>query len=39
MVIHDIVDVAGLTTEDRDRLSAKVREVIEGGLDLSYGKV
>jgi 1-acyl-sn-glycerol-3-phosphate acyltransferase len=39
MIIHDIVDVAGLTVEDRDRLSEKVREVIEGGLDLSYGEV
>ncbi|MBN2224944.1 MAG: 1-acyl-sn-glycerol-3-phosphate acyltransferase [Deltaproteobacteria bacterium] len=39
MIIHDIVDVAGLTVEDRDRLSDKVRKVIEGGLDLSYGKV
>lgn len=39
MVVHDIVDVAGLTIQDRDRLSAKVRKVIEGGLDLFYGKV
>jgi 1-acyl-sn-glycerol-3-phosphate acyltransferase len=39
MIIHDIVDVAGLTIEDRDRLSAKVRKVIEGDLDLSYGKM
>jgi 1-acyl-sn-glycerol-3-phosphate acyltransferase len=39
MIIHDVVDVAGLTVEDRDRLSAKVRKIIEGGLDLSYGKV
>ena len=39
MIIHDIVDVAGLTIKDRDRISAKVRQVIEGGLDLSYGKM
>jgi 1-acyl-sn-glycerol-3-phosphate acyltransferase len=39
LIIHDIVDVAGLTIEDRDRLLAKVRKVIECGLDLSYGKV
>lgn len=39
MIIHDIVDVAGLTVEDRDRLLIKVRKVIEGGLDLSYGKI
>jgi 1-acyl-sn-glycerol-3-phosphate acyltransferase len=39
MVIHDIVDVTGLTIEDRDRLLTKVRGIIEGALDLSYGKV
>ncbi len=39
MIIHDIVDVAGLTVEDRDKLLAKVRGIIEGGLDLSYGKI
>jgi 1-acyl-sn-glycerol-3-phosphate acyltransferase len=39
MIIHDIVDVAGLTIEDRDVLLAKVRKIIEGGLDLSYGKI
>ncbi|MCI0480101.1 MAG: 1-acyl-sn-glycerol-3-phosphate acyltransferase [Candidatus Dadabacteria bacterium] len=39
MIIHDIVDVAGLTIEDRDRLSAEVRKVIEAGLNLSYGRV
>ncbi len=38
MIIHDIVDVTGLTIEDRDRLLTKVRGIIEGGLDLSYGK-
>jgi 1-acyl-sn-glycerol-3-phosphate acyltransferase len=39
LVIHDLVDVAGLTIEDRDRLLAKVRSVIEGSLDLSFGKL
>lgn len=39
MVIHDIVDVTGLTIEDRDTLLIRVRAVIEGGLDLSYGKI
>lgn len=39
MVIHDIVDVAGLTIEDRDKLLVKVRAIIEGGLDLSYGEI
>ena len=39
LIIHDLVEVAGLTIEDRDRLLTNVRKVIEGGLDLSYGKV
>jgi 1-acyl-sn-glycerol-3-phosphate acyltransferase len=39
MIVHDIVDVTGLTVDDRDRLLDKVRGVIEGDLDLSYGKV
>jgi 1-acyl-sn-glycerol-3-phosphate acyltransferase len=39
MIIHDIVDVAGLTVEDRDMLLTKVRGIIEGSLDLSYGKL
>jgi 1-acyl-sn-glycerol-3-phosphate acyltransferase len=38
MIIHDIVDIAGLTIEDRDRLLAKVRGIIEEDLDPSYGK-
>lgn len=39
MIIHDFVDVAGLTVEDRDMLLTKVRGIIERSLDLSYGKL
>jgi len=38
MIVHDIVEVTGLTVEDRDKLLAKVRGIIEGSIDLSYGK-
>jgi 1-acyl-sn-glycerol-3-phosphate acyltransferase len=39
LVIHDLVEVAGLTIQDRDRLLVQVREIIEGSLNLSYGKI
>lgn len=39
MIVHDIVDISGFTFEDRDRLLAKVKGIIESDLDLSFGKV
>jgi 1-acyl-sn-glycerol-3-phosphate acyltransferase len=39
LIIHDLVEVAELTIEDRDSLLEQIRGIIEGGLDLSCGKI
>ena len=39
IIIHDPVEVAGLTYEDRDALMGKIRDIIEADLDLEYGKI
>ena len=39
IIIHDPIEVGGLTYEDRDALMGRVREVIEKDLDLEYGRL
>jgi 1-acyl-sn-glycerol-3-phosphate acyltransferase len=39
IIIHDPVEVSGLTYEDRDALMDKIRGIIEADLDLEYGRV
>jgi 1-acyl-sn-glycerol-3-phosphate acyltransferase len=39
VIIHDPVEVDGLTYEDRDKLAERVREIIEKDLDLEYGRL
>ena len=39
IIIHDPIEVEGLALEDMNMLIEKVRGVIEGGLDLEYGRI
>jgi len=39
IIIHDPVEVSGLTYEDRDELMDKIRKTIEADLDLEYGRI
>jgi len=39
MIIHDTIEVKGLSADDMDMLMGKVRETIEGSLDLDYGRL
>jgi 1-acyl-sn-glycerol-3-phosphate acyltransferase len=39
IIIHDPVEVSGLTYEDRDALMDEIRGIIEADLDLEYGRV
>ncbi|MCI0482322.1 MAG: 1-acyl-sn-glycerol-3-phosphate acyltransferase, partial [Candidatus Dadabacteria bacterium] len=39
VIIHDPVEVAGLTYDDRDALMEKIRGIIETDLDLEYGRI
>ncbi len=38
IIIHDAIEVEGLEIDDMDMLIARVRETIEGSLDLDYGR-
>jgi 1-acyl-sn-glycerol-3-phosphate acyltransferase len=38
MIIHEPVEVKGLTYDDRHMLIDRVRDIIEGKIDLEYGK-
>jgi 1-acyl-sn-glycerol-3-phosphate acyltransferase len=38
IIIHNPVEVKGLKYDDREKLLNKVRGIIEGGLDLEYGR-
>ncbi len=39
IIIHDPVEVSGLTYEDRDELMNTIRKTIEADLDLEYGRI
>ncbi len=39
IIIHDTIEIKGLSIDDMDMLIGKVREVIEGSLDLDYGRL
>ena len=39
MIVHDPIEVEGLSHDDMDMLIKKVRETIEGSLDLDYGRL
>jgi len=39
VIIHDPIDVKGLTLEDRDLLLTKVRAIIEKDLNHEYGRI
>lgn len=39
MLIHEPIEVKGLNYEDRNRLLEEIREIIEGSLDMDYGKL
>ena len=39
IIIHDPVEVSGLTYEDREMLMGKIRGIIESDLDLDYGRI
>lgn len=38
IIIHDPVEVEGLKYDDREKLLNKIRGIIEGSLDLEYGR-
>jgi 1-acyl-sn-glycerol-3-phosphate acyltransferase len=39
IIIHDPVEVSGLSYEDRDELMARIKRIIEANLDLEYGRI
>jgi len=38
LIIHDPIEVEGMTYEDRNELMARIREVISSKMDMEYGK-